>query len=318
MSAINVASAEALQNYTRKFWEVLSERMYFGFKSIEHATVLEGVKGQIVLTDLEIGPLLKRASDSFAPSPNIIKYRPRLLTTVALDIDFEINPKKFANTYLEEMRKKGQNGKDIPHEGQVMGGLILKMESEKEDAFWKAKKTATPSPTDLMKLCFDGAIPMMKELRGTNTPVPVSGGVYTVSNIRQQLRDMFESLTAEAKEMGVEIYMSRTNLYKYVDAYKAAHNGNAPMIIKNKYGVLVGCEFEDGMGKIFCPNGYGTTNFVAMTQRGNIVWATDDIADADSFKFVDQIKTIQFTTALRVGMGLRFGDQDYIAVNDLD
>lgn len=318
MPAINTTSAEALQNYAQAFWPTLKDRMFFSFNSLEHATVIDGVKGRIVLTDLEIGTLVKRASTSFAPTSNIINYRPRVLTTEAVDVDFEINPKLLASSYLEQFRAKGQNNKDIPFEAQVMGGLANKIRQEMEIAFWQAVPAGTPTATDALKFVFTGAIKLLKDIRTAGlTPVPVSGGVYTIDNIVENLDAMYLTLGAEAIEMGVEAYASRQNLNLYVAALRKRFNFFMPNFKRNAAGIIYAVELNNGVGWLYARAGFGTSNFIGMTQRGNITWGTDDVNDGANFKMVDTIKTIQFTTAMRIGMQIRIAEQDYLAVNDL-
>lgn len=319
MSAIQTTSAAALQDYTRQFATELFERAYFSFDALEHARMLDGVKGEVVLTQLEIGNLLKRASTTFAPIPNIINYRPRRITTVAVDVDFEINPKVLANTYLEGLRAKGQNGRDIPYEGQVMGGLVNKMKEEHQVAFFQGSKATTPAASDLMRACFDGMIALGKKFRTDGlVPTAVGGGAYTTSNIVASFQAQAETLGAEVLEEGTEMFCSRRLLLMYIDAYNAANPNRSLMYIRNKAGNVIGTEMANGLGKIYAKNGYGSSNFVLATKRGNFVWATDDASDADGFQFKDQIKTIQFTTQIRVGMDCIFADASYVAVNDLN
>jgi hypothetical protein len=319
MSAIKLTSAAALQDYTRQFHETLFERAYFGFSALMHATQLDGIKGEIVLTDLQIGDLLKRASPTFQPLPNIINYRPRIMTTVAVDVDFEINPKLLANTYLEGLRKKGQNGKDIPYEGQVMGGLVNKMKDEHQRAFFVGKKSTNPMSSDMMKQCFNGMIEIAKLLRlGGNLPYVVRGGGYTMENIVQEFQNQIMTLGVEALANGAELHCNRKNLFLYMDAYEKQNPNRELVKIRNAGDVVIGCEMKNGIGKIYSEDGFGTSNMVIATQRGNFVWGTDDATDADGFAFKEQIKTIQFTTQTRIGMEVINGDEDYISVNDLD
>jgi hypothetical protein len=318
MSAINVTSAAELQGYAQEFYDKLKTRMYFGFDSIKVASVIEGVKGRMVLTDLEIGDLVKRASITFQPRPNIIKYRSRVLVTEQVDIDFEINPKVMANSYLEGMRKKGQNGTDIPFEGQVMSGIANKVSSEFENAFWKAEQTTTPAVGDALKKVFNGALKLFKQIRlDGHMPIPVPGGAYNIDNIIPQMDAMFATLTPEAIEFGVEAFASRKNLNLYIAAYKKVNNANMPTVKRNKGNVITAVELNNGVGWLYAPLGFGVSELVIMSQMGNIIWGTDDINDANDFKIKDQIKTIQFTTAARVGMQIWIAEEDYVAINDL-
>jgi hypothetical protein len=322
MSALNLTSAEALQNYTRKFHDKLFDRAFYSFSSLRLANLITGVKGQIVLTDLIIGDLSKRANPSFRPLPNIATYRPRLLTTVPVDTDFVLQPKLLANSFLEGMRKAGQNGKDIPFEGQVLGGFVNKIRGEQQKAFWQAvKKTANTTLDDKLIELFDGGIQLMKTIRAANgyTPIGVQGGTYTAASIGKNMMDMFDSLGAEAKQMGVEAFCSRKNLNLYITYMRGISNGQMPNVMRNKKGVVTAVELENGMGWLMTEEDYGDSNVVFMTQPGNLTWATDELSDSDTFEFKDVIKsTIQATLSYRVGMDVRIAEQNYLAINDLN
>ena len=319
MEAINTTSAEALQGYAQQFWQTLKTRMFYDFVSLEHFTVIDGVKGQVVLTDLEIGNLVKRASTSFMPSANIIKYRPRTLFTKAVDVDFEINPKLLANSYLEQFRAKGQNNKDIPFEAQVMGGLANKIRQEVEFASWQAEETSTPTATDLLKKVFNGAIKILKMIRAQgHVPVPVPSGVYTIDNIIPHFDAMALTLGAEAFANGVEAHGARHILNMYIAALRKTFPYFQPTYKRDAQGRIIAVELNNGIGYLWTRPGYGASNFVFMTQRGNICYGTDDMNDGSSFKMVDTIKSIQFTTQMRIGMEVQIAEQDYIAMNDLE
>jgi hypothetical protein len=319
MSAIDTVSAESLQNYTRKFSDKIADRAFYQFESAEIANVIDDVKGEIVLTDIVISDLSKRANPNFRPLANRIKYRPRILKTVAVDVDLEIKPKVLANSYLEGLRKKGQNNTDIPAEGQVMGGLANKIMAEQELAFWQAEETLNPQPDDLLMSLFDGAIKTLKKIRTSgHVPVPVAGGAYTVASIGSNINEMYESLGAEATINGVEAYCSRKNLRLYINYMKSISNSEMPMVKRNAAGIIYGCELENGMGWLYTKQGFGLSNLIFMTQPANIVWGTDDKADAETFKFQGTIKSMQMTLAYRVGLQFFITDEDFLAINDLN
>jgi hypothetical protein len=322
MDSINTVNAELLQGYTRRFSDVLIERAFYGALSLQDFLIITGIKGEEVLTELLIGKLLKRASADFRPRANSINYGARKISTVALDADILINPKKFANSYLESMRQKGQNGKDLPFEGQVMAGLVNKLVEEIEFAIWQAEETSTPNADDLMMLTFNGIIKQCKMIRAGSgySPINVSGGSYTETNIYPNFKDMFLSLGAEATMDGVIAHGSKSNLFKYIENYKTIHKGIGPelMFTEGTKKMAFAAMLPNATGWYYARPGYGASNLVVMTQPNNFVYGTDDMQDTKNFKVVDQIKSIEMTLATRIGVGIRIDKGDYLAMNDLN
>lgn len=317
--SINLTSAAALQDFTQDYHDELIGRGFFGFPSLEHTTVLDNVKGKVVLTDLTIGDLAKRASRTFAAQNNIANFKPRILTVDACDIDFEIFPKDFEKTYLGRYRQKGQNNKSIPFEAYIMQRLMRKLKQELEFAFWQGEAAASPAATDLMRQVFNGIKKLVVDIRaGGHNVHAVSGGVYTVDNILPNFASMFESMGAVAEEEGVEAYGSRKVMNVYINAYKKKHNGNAPEVMKNAAGVIMAVMLENGEGWFYCLPGLRSSQMVIMTIKGNLFYGTDDLGDTDGFEFKDQIKSIQYTTAFKVGVGIGIEEEEYFAFNDLN
>lgn len=322
MTAIKTTSAAALQAYTEQFSTELFNRAYWGFDAATEALILEGVKGRITLTDLEISEnIWKRASGDFTPTPNIVNYVPRTLSVVAADADILIEPYKLASSYLDVMKKAGQNVGDIPFEGQVMAGLVIAMSKQMSKTFWQGKETANPQPTDLLNLLFDGYIELCKKARTQGASVvPVPGGAYTKSNVLAHFNSMFEPLGAEAIQNGVVSYSNRKIMTLYHQALSEDNKYFRPEVKRNKAGVIEAVEMKDGIGWLIAKNDYGTSNLVSMTQRNNIVWATDQLADQTAeFEIKEQIKKVkQMSVRAMFGMNLRCVDADYMSINDLN
>lgn len=319
MSAIDVTSARALEDYYKSYQSELNERAFYSFASLDEMTLLQGVKSGTVLTDMVIEKLGKRASSTFRPRANKIKFRPRTLVTKQIDEDLEFNPHIFANTYLDALRKAGQNGKDLPFDSKVFGGIALKLRESIAKATWNAKETDTPSENDDMDLVFDGIHEICKQIRteAGYAPTPVPTGEFTKDNVLSWYKNAFASLGVEANSEGVVTYVPRSVLTMTLDALIDKYNGVHPyQVLRNKKGLAIGVEMENGMGYIKTYPEKGNSQMVIMTQPGNFVYGTDVIGDYEAFKFQDTIKTIQMTVKFNIGIQARFSAPDYIAISD--
>jgi hypothetical protein len=319
MSAVKLTSAAALHDFVEDYSEDIIERGFYSFPTLDHMTILDDIKGKIVLTDLLIGDLAKRKSLTFQPTPNIIEFKPRILEVTTCDIDFEIFPAAFEKTYLGRFRQKGQKNKSIPFESAIFSRLLKKLKQELEFGVWNALAAVTPAAGDLLRTVFNGIKKMVVDIRaGGHAVHAVSGGTYTVSNILPNFRSMFEAMGANAEEMGVEAFGSRKVMNIFIDAYKAKHNGNKPEVMRNAAGVIMAVMLENGEGWFYCLPGLKASQMVIMTVKGNLFYGTDDLADTSNFDFKDQIKSIQFTTAFNVGVGIGIEEEEYFAFNDLN
>ena len=281
-------------------------------------TVYEGIKGQKVLTELRINSLAKRWAKTFDPTAGIINFVPRTLYTYPAKIDFEIFPQEFEASYLGKFRMKGQK-MDIPFEGYIMEKLMLQLAAELNNACINGVAAGVPAGTDLLAALFNGITKIAKLARtGGHTAIPVAGGAYTTANIIGEFNEMRDSLGGTKEQDKVVAYCSVANGRLYLDAYRAKHQGNDPMLQRDANGLITAIMMEDGDGWIYPLHGWGTSNFVLMTFEGNFAYAVDDVADYNAFRFKDQIRSIQFAMDFKVGVEFAFLSTDYVAMNDLN
>jgi hypothetical protein len=319
MSAVSTSEA-ALVAAATKYSDQLFTQAYFEFDAIKHAIVMEGIKGQKVLTELDIAKYIwKRASSSFRPTPNLVKFKPRTIDVVEADADFLIEPLKLAKSYLDHFRKLGQNNYDIPFEIQVLGGLMLRMGQQLNEAFWQGSKANSPNPDDPLHLLFDGIIETSKKLRAVNGAVPVQGGEYSETNIVPQISSMQARLGGAARQEGIVGFCNKKNLLLYIANMESLYPHSAPRLLFDKLGEPEAVQMRHYSGWLYSPSDYGSSELITLTAKNNIVFGTDQMSDVETpFKIMAQIKDFQFTKRAAFGLNVRCGDADYLVTNDLN
>src|SRR5688572_20216139 len=119
-ASVDFTNAAALQDYIRKFMPELIGKLYHGFPSAQIFTPHEGVKGEMILTEMVLGTLVQQWTKTFNPLANKITFKPRTLRVVPAKVDLQIYPQEFESTYLGMARRPGFQPNDLPFQGFIM------------------------------------------------------------------------------------------------------------------------------------------------------------------------------------------------------
>lgn len=306
-------SAEALQDYVWDNRLPLFTKAFYGFETEPHTTVFEGVKGKLPLTEMTVGTLVKRHATAFNPTAGTIDFVPRVLETVLAKVDMAFAPQDFESSYLGVARRLGQALDDLPFEAYILDKVLGKVRQEIETGVWQAAVPGSTAATDPITLLFDGYLEIIKdEITATNiTPVPVSGGALSTSNIIDHLEEMWDAL-GDAYKMGeVDIYLSWANYKLYNRAYREAYGKYADAAQNGR------TKLDFGANAYLTPlPGLSGKDRIIMTPRGNLAYGLDSAQDY-TMDIVQDHREIHMMMDFRIGTQIQSIDSDLLIVNDL-
>ena len=312
----NLTSVAALLSYVQEYSDQLIERAFFTPKTVQMATVHDGVKGKLTLTRIKSAADKAVAwSDSFDPQANAVDFTPRTLEVTAIKRDLSFTPQKFEASYLGQFRKKGQNpGEDLPLEAYILMDLLKTHAQEMEVALWQGEKAGTVTPgTTPMRQTFDGFLEIIKDAITATTIAPFTtpGGAVTQANAVALLESMWDLLPAGYKESEVAVFMSWANFQKYNRGYRDAFG----KYVSNNEGDKVKLDFSQN-AYLYPMAGMGNSNRIVMTPMSNLHVGFDDIAETSLFNFEQNKRQIDWWMDFKVGVQIAQLDEG-IVVNDL-
>lgn len=317
MASQNHDSAIAFQDYIRTYSEELFGDMYYGFRTAQLATPHEGVKGELVVNNLEVGDNLARAwGKAFEPLADIIDIKPEVLKTQPFKVDFSICPADYEKSYLGMMRQKGQNVEDWPFQAYIMEKIMQKLNQEFEVAAWQGVAEASPSPGDYLRQLYDGYLKNIASAITAGDLTPVATGAISNSNAVQKLRDMWDALPAVWKEMGTDVMVPFHIYDKYRINYKDTYKIDVAYTEITGAGYR-GIQFELGNGNtsIIPIHGMGSSGRVVIAPRAFLHYAVDDPADF-TFNVEADKRELHFWMDGRMGVKMIKLNNSAVVVND--
>jgi hypothetical protein len=317
MDSTNHEYAIAFQDYVRTYSDQLFTELFYGFKTSTLAQTYEGIKGEHVITQLEIGEnLARRWGKNFDPVNNAATFRPRKLKTALNKVDFSIVPQQYEASYLGAWRKKGQDPTDWPFSAYVMEKIMAKLMQEFEVAIWQGIEEAAPADGDFLRQTFDGYLVTIVKALAAGDISAVATGPSTAADIIADLRLMWAQVSTPYKEGGTDIFMSYALYDIYRIAYKDAYKVD-PAYIQITDAGYQGVLYELGNGntRIIPIMGMAGSNRIIMTPRENLTIGIDSPADT-MFRVQNDIRELKFAMDFRMGAQILLQKNGVLVVND--
>jgi hypothetical protein len=317
MDSTNHEYAIAFQDYVRTYSDTLFTEMMYGFKTSDLAQTYEGIKGEHIITQLEVGEnLARRWGKNFDPVTDAATFKPRTLKTVLNKVDFSIVPQQYESSYLGAWRKKGQNPADWPFAAYVMEKIMGKLQTEFEVAIWQGVEEASPSAGDYLRQTFNGYLQIIKDALTAGDIDAVATGTSTASDIIADLRLMWAQVLSPYKENGIDILMSYALYDVYRIAYKDAYKVDPAYIQITEAGYKgITYELGDGNTRIIPINGLAGSNRIIMTPRENLTIGIDSPSDT-MFRVKEDLRELQFAMDFRMGAQILLQKNGVLVVND--
>ncbi len=317
MASVNHTSAQSFQDYVRTYAEQHFCELFYGFKTAELAQIFEGIKGEHVITQLEIGDnLARRWNKSFEPVADAATHKPRVLKTVLNKVDFSVVPQDYEASYLGAMRQKGQNPADWPFQAYVMEKVMAKLQQEFETAVWQGVAAGSPGAGDYLRETFDGYLHIIADAITATDITAVATGSISISNIIDKLRLMWDAVSSVYKENGTDIFMSYTMYDLYRKAYKDAYKIDPAYLQVTDSGYR-GIEYELGNGnaRIVPINGLAGSNRIIITPKENLTIGIDSASDV-MFNVEQDKRELHFWMDFRMGAQILMQKDGILVVND--
>lgn len=314
---LDFSAAEAYKAYVEEIKEDLFRQLFFGFKTAQLATPVEGVKGRMVMTELQVKDnLTKRWSQAFSGTDNV-KFDPLVLEVVTQKVENSVVPQLFEGSYLGHMRRSGQSPTDFPFEAFILDSIIQKVNQELETAFWQGEAVASPASTDNLIQTIDGVLHIIADLITATTITPVATGAFTSANAVTNLRTMWEQVDPAYKDGGTDIFMS----YSVYDFYRIHYKtlfGTHPNEVPIGTTDYMGLNFELGGGKttIIPVAGMGTSGRVVICPRENLYYGYDALEDWSTWDFQQDVRELKYWMDFNFGVQMAMKRDGILVVND--
>jgi hypothetical protein len=313
----DITAVQAYLAYVQDYGDQLITRAFYTPKTLNYATVHEGVKGKKTLTRLKVatGKAVSWSS-GFSAASNAVSFEPRTLEVAPIKRDLSFVPQDFESSYLGKMRPKGQNpGKFLPFEGDVLQTILNGHSEEFASALWGAVKAGTVTPgTTVMASCFNGFLKIIADAITATTlsPVVTPGGAVTNTNAVALLETMWNSLGAPYKETPVQVFMSWANFQKYSQDYRERYGKYTRL---NETGE-VKLDFSQNATLVPLAE-LGSSNRIVMTPGTNLNVGFDDLQDDKLFQMEQNKRVIDWWMDWDMGVQIAQLDEGALVVNDL-
>lgn len=311
-SSLTLTDAAALQAFVRTYDFNLLGRMFHGFASGPFLTPHANVKGQLVLTEMVVGDLVRRWKKTFEPTEGAFAFKPRTLTVVPAKIDLELYPQEFASTYLGHAQRPGFNALDNPFEGYMLGKTLDKMKNEQDVAAWLGDAAAVAADDDNMSELFDGYLKIIADGLTAGDISVVATGALTLADMVEQTEMVYNALPSEMRMKMVYIYMSVDNWSLYQQSYRENYSKN---YMQKTVGGLELIRLDGGNAWIVPVPGMGTSDRIIATTADNMHYGFDLESD-QALNFKDDIRCIKMWSDFKFGVQIGLLHDWAIKVNN--
>lgn len=319
MSAIKYDDIRLFEEYLRQHNEEVYRRMFYKFTTAQLVRPFEGVKGELVLTEMQVvGNLARRWRKEFDALPDVLRPKPRTLRAGLNKVDLLVTAQEAeVKGYTAHLRKTGQSFTDFPFAAWVLEPVFDKLQEEFEDAIWNGVETSTPAAGDALSITFNGFLKLAKDAGVAGNATVVATGAFTSTNAYQKIKDMLAPAHKTLKRGGTDVFMSFETFEKYVDAYKAAHNQNDPSYVDMKEVGYNGIRYNGhGGNTMIIPVEGITGDKVVITNRQNLAYGFDSMADSTNWKTQEFDRSMKFMLDFRMGAQILLQQPGFLIVND--
>lgn len=304
----------ALQDYIRKFWPQLLTKLYHAFATGTIITPVEGVKGEMVLTEMILGTLVQRWKKTFDPSADIVDFKPRTLKVKACKVDAQFYPQELESNYLGLARRGGFKVEDFPYQAFIIDRFMNKIKEEEEYATWAAVEAAVPADGDPLSALFDGFLEIIKDELTAGSITAITTAAHTSSNAVEN---------AEKVHAGLDPVYQQGLTYMFCSmAFARLYNQN----YREAYGKYAGTEKRNGMDMIrldfgdcyLVPTvGMGTSSRLICTPPGNLYFGYDAADDDSAITVEKNHRALDFMIDFKFGVQIGIVHDKILRVNNL-
>ncbi|MCB0636449.1 MAG: hypothetical protein KDC54_07510 [Lewinella sp.] len=294
-NGIDFTDAAAYKAYVEDFAMQLFTRLFYGFRTSQLATPVEGVKGRHILTELIVNSgLAKRWAATFVGTANT-SYKPYTLTVARNKVEHYVIPQEFESTYLGMMRRSGQDPTDYPFEAYTLGKILDQLAVELENAFWQGEAAVSPASTDLLAATFDGILTQVADAITATDLTETSTGVITEADVLDQFRALWAVVNTAQKNLGTDIFVSYPVYDLYRIKYKKTYGADPAYVKIDNSNYEQGIRYEmSSTAQIIPIPGMGTSQRIIIMPRERLFFGYDALADWGNFRFEQNHRQLDY------------------------
>lgn len=267
-------------------------------------TVLDGVSDEIPLMDLVSTAILKPWGETFAPTTNALKFKPRIAKARPAKADVKITPKLLHKQYTALKKQKGANPYNLPFEDMLMRRLIAQAQEDMDIAalFEGVYDDEGDSPADIFTgwISIAEAAQSITEFEAQTTDI----ATITKTNGVAEVEKLISNIPSRWLKKELNLYCSPTVLRNYCLDYRDRYNGSTYNTDFNKYMV------DGTMVSFFAHSGISADDKMFVSPAKNLVFVCDSEADMGNLiveRFERTLKVMLDVTA-----GVEFASLDFV------
>lgn len=284
--------------------EIQTLNMLSANATLQHMTLVSGVKDSLVLSHLKPGDNNSRGYDgSFTADKNIGTIVPRTLTVRKIVYELSDEPERLRRLFFAEV--PGSMDKPETFYRWLIQWCIAKASEELHDVAFDAEYSSVLAGSHINK-AFDGIETIIAaEIVGTG--ISAANGnyydpeaAYTASNIGTLLLEQFRAQPKVFRDKGCDCHMSIDMGDMYDDWYRAEHD--APPMVDTAGQMFL--EGTNGKCKIIRHANINNQR-VIMTRKQNLVYGTDKVSDMSSLRAFESGNPYLFTAVMSYVFGVQ-------------
>ncbi len=306
-SLLSSPIVSGLTTYAGKYQKELIGQV-FNNLDIANLNVVTNVKGKTYFPALSVGRGLKKYGPTFGPVDDLT-FTDRALTPELAKRELQVEPKKFLNTFMSEQMSMKATNTSIPFENFIMQKLMEQVAGELNDYVIGAGDTADADPA---KAITNGFLKIITADLAASAYTVTATGAWSNTNAHTKAETLFKALPTAWKTKDTNMYLSYTQFFNYLEAYRAAYpydisvyqDATKPLYVKH----------SNGKCKLVPSTWLGSSNRVIIAPKENMVVGTDSLDDRNAIKAVEDVWIVKMGLSFLIGMCIP--DPTAIWVND--
>lgn len=290
------------------------------FDILQHFTLIPGVKDAITLGRTTLGKNAKKYTGLFTGQTAAGKVVPRTLTVYPCVMEMDDEPERYRRWFLSEVAG-GLDPNTHPFEIWLNNYGVACHQQELHDVLLTAAYDSDQTNTDIAT-AFDGLLTIVSKEKTSGNIAAVKGnliatGALTRANVGDKLLEMWRKMPQTFRRQNSKMFIS-VDLGDLYDDWL----DDQGTLITGSGAETAGQQFLRGTNKKVelvrlsgMPDG---SQFVMLTVKDNVVWATDKVSDMQTLKPFSSGNPYHYTAAGKYVIGFQFVclDPTMFAVND--
>lgn len=277
-------------------------------KVFQDTTYLTGIKNERRFTTLKINKLMKPYTGNFNARANAIEFKPRTVNVKRGQIDIEVNPEDYRDTYLAQFQRQGvdRTPDDMPFGSYIIDEVAAAIGEEinSKAAYHGVYDDEGTDPEDVC----NGYGYHIANLIEDDVITPVSTGVITADDAYDQFTAVWRNVPDKYRQNA----RWQMNMYVPVGAYELYEDclGNKNWNFGRGDDALapVYLRGSGGMCRLIKANWMTDTNRIFVTPLENILSMVDNPMDMVSPNIVYDVYKFKMGVLPVIGFDFRFGE----------